>query len=191
MNPTESSPAKYSALAIWSFVLGLLGLVLCPLAPLLGLPGVICGHMGLSRIGKSGGALTGKGLAIAGLITGYFSFALFLAFISLFAMAYRGSMHGPRSGRQPTSFRGRLPAPESLDEAGRKKACIANLQQIQGAKDMWAREHKKSGPDLPTDADLFGSDKYLSEKPVCPSGGTYSLNNLTNKPACSIPDHAW
>ena len=60
MDSTEPSPPQYSALAIASFVLGLLGLVLCPLAPLLGLPGVICGHIGLSRIGKSGGALTGK-----------------------------------------------------------------------------------------------------------------------------------
>jgi len=107
-------------------------------------------------------------------------------------MAYHGSMHGPRSfGRQPARFRGHSPAPENLDEAGRKKACIVNLQQIQGAKDMWALEHKKTGADIPTDADLFGPDKYLTEKPVCPSGGTYSLNNLTNKPACSIPDHAW
>src|SRR5215472_2622143 len=63
-----SSQRKTSALAVWSLVLGIVGLVIPCFAIFTVIPGIICGHMGLSRINKSGGGLTGNGLAIAGLI---------------------------------------------------------------------------------------------------------------------------
>src|SRR5580698_10095170 len=70
LSGTPSQP-KTSPLAIWSLALGIISLVLPCFAILTAIPGVICGHMGLARINKSGGALTGNGLAIGGLITGY------------------------------------------------------------------------------------------------------------------------
>jgi len=42
---------------------------------------------------------------------------------------------------------------------------------------------------VPTDADLFGPDKYIETKPSCPAGGTYTLGSVREKPTCSIPDH--
>lgn len=70
-----------------------------------------------------------------------------------------------------------------------RTACIANLKTIEGAKGLWALEMKKGDADVPTDADLFGPDKNISQKPVCPSGGTYDLKPVSEKPTCSVPDH--
>jgi hypothetical protein len=71
--PTGASPgaagapgkAKTSGLAIASLVAGMLGLCTAGLASIVGL---ILGITALKRIGRSGGALRGRGLAIAGLI---------------------------------------------------------------------------------------------------------------------------
>ena len=71
-----------------------------------------------------------------------------------------------------------------------RQACISTLKAIEGAKANWALEMKKSDNDVPTDADLFGPDKYIEKVPLCPGGGTYSLNAVRDKPTCSIPDHA-
>src|SRR5205814_2241623 len=38
-----------------------------------------------------------------------------------------------------------------------RNACIANMKQIDGAKATWALENKKTGADVPADADLFGA----------------------------------
>src|SRR2546421_11850637 len=56
-----------------------------------------------------------------------------------------------------------------------KAACISNLKTIEGAKAVWALEMKKNDADVPTDADLFGPENNIKEKPICPSGGTYNL----------------
>ena len=65
-----------------------------------------------------------------------------------------------------------------------RNACIANMKQIQGAKATWAMDNKKSGPDVPADADLFGADKYVAKKPECPAGGNYTLENVGTDPTC-------
>ena len=66
------------SLAVWSLVLGILAIVLSVvcIGPLFAIPAVICGHMAYSRIKRSAGALSGEGLALGGLITGYLSLAL-------------------------------------------------------------------------------------------------------------------
>jgi hypothetical protein len=56
---------KTSAAAIWSAVLGGSSFLCCCVT---GLPGLITGIVGLVNIGKSGGRLTGKGLAITGIL---------------------------------------------------------------------------------------------------------------------------
>jgi len=63
--PLPSGPAKTSGAALASFILGLASLLcLCVTA----LPGLICGFVGLSAIGKSNGQLKGKGLAVMGIV---------------------------------------------------------------------------------------------------------------------------
>src|SRR5437763_14281934 len=61
--------------------------------------------------------------------------------------------------------------------ASQKNACIANLKQMDGAKASWALEQKKATTDTPVDSDLFGATVYIRDKPYCPGGGTYSLND--------------
>jgi hypothetical protein len=60
---------RTEGLAVWSFVLSLIGLWCCFLV-VLEIPAVICGHLALSRIRRTP-QLGGRGLAIAGLIIGY------------------------------------------------------------------------------------------------------------------------
>jgi prepilin-type N-terminal cleavage/methylation domain-containing protein len=67
----------------------------------------------------------------------------------------------------------------------RKNICISNLRQINNAKASWSGEKAVLGNALPTDADLFGPDKYVREKPVCPIDGDYTLETLDKRPTCS------
>ena len=76
-------------------------------------------------------------------------------------------------------------------QASQKAACVANLRTMDGAKATWALEQKKNNADVPTDADLFGPTSYIREKPGCPAGGTYSLNQVDAKPTCTVPDHSF
>ena len=73
--------------------------------------------------------------------------------------------------------------------ASQKSACIANLKQIDGAKQTWALENKKVGTDLPVKADLYGTDKYIRDEPTCPASGVYDIGVVNVKPTCTIPDH--
>ena len=68
-----------------------------------------------------------------------------------------------------------------------KAACINNLKTIQGAKEVWALEMKKTDADTPTDGDLFGVDKNIREKPSCPAGGTYTLGPVSENPPAPWP----
>jgi prepilin-type N-terminal cleavage/methylation domain-containing protein len=72
----------------------------------------------------------------------------------------------------------------------KKTTCINNLRTIEGAKVQWSLENKKGDQDVPSDADLFGPDKNIAKKPDCPSGGTYELKAVADKPTCSTPEHA-
>src|SRR5882672_8065003 len=69
--------------------------------------------------------------------------------------------------------------------ASQKNACIANLKQVEGAKATWALEQKKVTTDTPADSDLFGATQYIRDKPACPGGGTYALNQVDTKPTCT------
>ena len=158
---------KNSALAIWSLVLGVLSLTCFSIFS--AIPGVICGHKALSRIKQSGGALTGQGLAIAGLVTGYLGIVWALVVIPLMlAIA--------------------IPNFVKARDTAMQNVCINNLRMIDGAKQQWALEHSKKGDDVPTAADLTPYFKN-GVFPVCLSGGTYTIGAVTNPPTCSIPGH--
>lgn len=90
MNQVQAA-TRTSALAIWSLVLGILGL-LC-FSCLTGIPAIICGHIGRSKIKLSQGALTGDGMALAGLILGYIGTVITIGIIAAIAIpqfaAYR------------------------------------------------------------------------------------------------------
>ena len=163
----QPAQPKTSALAIWSLVLGILSF-LC-FSILSAIPAVICGHKALSRIKSSGGALTGHGLAIGGLVTGYCNLALSLVMIPLLmAIAV------------PNFIKAR--------DTALRVGCIHNLRLIDAAKASWALDKNKKQSDTPTEDDLA---PYLKEHgfPKCPAGGTYKINSVHEKPTCSVPNH--
>jgi prepilin-type N-terminal cleavage/methylation domain-containing protein len=71
-------------------------------------------------------------------------------------------------------------------ESSRAKTCVANLRQIEAAKEQWAMEEKKGATDTPVQADLVGANNYIKKWPECPSGGTYTINNVATAPTCSV-----
>ena len=75
------------AFFLFGFLLSLASIVI-PIGALLG---VIFGHIALVDISRSQGRLVGRGMALAGLITGYviLTIALFLAIIAFAAAALR------------------------------------------------------------------------------------------------------
>jgi len=67
----------------------------------------------------------------------------------------------------------------------KRNRCIANLRQIDGAKEQWALENKLT---VGTAADTTAVNGYLknSQPPACPSGGTYTYGAIGLNPTCSM-----
>jgi competence protein ComGC len=166
--PVSGGQPKTSGLAIWALVLGILAIVLtfiC-IGPILAIPAIICGHLASARINRSGGQLAGKGLAIAGFVTGYVSLALILLLLPIAI---------------PNFIKARNTA--------QNNACISNLRQIDGAKQQWALENQKDASATPTTADL---DKYMKHgfaRFTCAKGGNYKINSVGESPTCTIEGH--
>lgn len=71
-----------------------------------------------------------------------------------------------------------------------RQACIMNMKAIAGAKENWALDYKKGDADAPSDGDLFGRDKYIENRPVCPAGGSYNIGAVADKPTCTVATHS-
>jgi prepilin-type N-terminal cleavage/methylation domain-containing protein len=71
-------------------------------------------------------------------------------------------------------------------ETSRAKSCVANLKQIEAAKEQWAMDTKASPTDTPPESQLYGVDKYIKTTPACPANGTYTIGNMATRPTCSI-----
>jgi competence protein ComGC len=125
-----------------------------------GIPAVICGHLASGRIKRSGGLLDGQGLALAGLITGYISIALFPLMLAIAV---------------PNFVKAR--------EVAQKNTCLNNLRQLDGAIEMFALENKKQPRDPVTLNDLA---PYMKSSMVCPSGGT-SIQDSYRVTDCGSP----
>ena len=102
-------PTRTSRLAVASLVLGILS---CPFSILAGIPGLVCGIMGLNRISRSERAaasprLTGQGLAIAGTILSGLSMLILPVMIGLM-----------------------LPAVQAAREAARRAGCANNIRSM-------------------------------------------------------------
>jgi hypothetical protein len=68
-----------------------------------------------------------------------------------------------------------------------KYSCINNLRQIDGAKEQWALENKKSAgaPTVPEEILQY----IKGGKVVCPKGGIYTFGPVDSAPRCSIAGH--
>jgi prepilin-type N-terminal cleavage/methylation domain-containing protein len=70
-----------------------------------------------------------------------------------------------------------------------KNACIVNLRQIDGAKQMWATENRKTDTDVPAETDIA---PYLkgNQMPTCPgTGAKYNIGAVAQNPTCDTPGH--
>jgi hypothetical protein len=83
MNPATSG------LAIASLVMGLVGLFTCIM--ILGIPAVICGHMAMHQIANSPVPMVGRGMALAGLVCGYLTTLMTLAFLGMIVFSIASS----------------------------------------------------------------------------------------------------
>src|SRR5437667_11491433 len=58
-------------------------------------------------------------------------------------------------------------------ETSRAKTCVANLKEMESAKEQWAMDTKAAPTATPGMTDL--APTYLRLPPVCPTDGTYTL----------------
>ena len=70
-------------------------------------------------------------------------------------------------------------------QTAQKNACINNLRQIDGAKQQWGLENKATTGASPAQSDLQPYIKGATF-PTCPGGGTYTINDLSTSPTCSL-----
>jgi len=75
-------------------------------------------------------------------------------------------------------------------QKGAVAPCIANLKQLEGAKNSWAVENGKTTNDIPKESELCGPNGYIRQKPQCPQGGTYVIGRVGEAPRCTIPEHS-
>jgi len=132
----------------------------------LSLPAIICGHIGLSRIKKSGGTLGGRGFAIAGLALGYSNLVVSLV-MAIFYTAIT------------------IPAFVKARDTSMQNACVNNMRFIDSAKEQWALENaREDGAIVDTD----GVNQYIKGQttPICPKGGRYDYHVIGDDPECSI-----
>lgn len=138
-----SDPPRTSGLAVASLVTALLALGVVP---------VILGHLALSQIKKAAGAVTGRGLALAGLVMGYLQIAALVVLIPILFIGARAWKNGS-------------------DRAG----CIINQRNVQqSVRGYQGINGINPGSGVPIDwQEIFGTGKFLDREPVCPAGGKY------------------
>ena len=66
----------------------------------------------------------------------------------------------------------------------RKNSCIANLKQIDSAKEQYAMEAKLDTGATVTQANL--APTYIKSFPSCPGGGAYTIDVVGTNPSCSL-----
>ncbi len=141
--PAAPAEAKTSGLAITSLVLGILGLFTCGVTSLVGL---ILGIVALVKVNRSGGRLSGNGLAIAGICVS----ALFVLMVPIYAAML-------------------LPALARAKSKAQTIACINNMKQLALGVRMYATDHNNQLPPAATWCDAV--QKYVGNPKVfcCPS----------------------
>lgn len=88
---TPSVPSKVSPQAVWSLILGILSITCLWL--LGSIPAIILGILSIKRIDQSGGALQGRGLGVAGIVTGAVGVLAGLFLWSMFAALTMPAYH--------------------------------------------------------------------------------------------------
>ena len=137
---------KTSGLAVCSLVLGILSLM-C-FGAFTGLPAIVCGHIAQSSIKNSNGTISGSGLAIGGLITGYIG-------TILTTIAVLGIIAGMM-----------LPAVSMARERARRTQGMSNLKHIGLSCQMYAIDNDEKFPSSFKELDAVGTPVLLFKCPA-------------------------
>lgn len=82
-----------------------------------------------------------------------------------------------------------IPSAMPARPAAQRYACISNLRAIQDAKTDWGRTNNKLSADIPTEADLYGTNStagILRHRHICPRGGIYTIGAVAQNPTCTF-----
>jgi prepilin-type processing-associated H-X9-DG protein len=166
--PVPSVEGKTSSLAIWSLVLGIVGLPLCGLGTIAGL---VLGILAIVKINQSAGALKGRGLAIAGIVISSIALLVLPAAMLLPALARA-------KGRAQSII------------------CMNNLKQLGLGMMMYRTDNKEQWPAANKWCDAIHS-YVVSDKPFkCVASTTserssYAFNaRLAGTPGSEVRDPA-
>lgn len=129
--------AKTSGLAVASMICGISSLLL--LLP--AIPAVILGHMGLSAIKKSAGALKGGGMAVTGLVTGYLMIAAIPIIAILASLA--------------------VPAFNSIQKQALQMKSVVNAKQLVLGMRQYAADHEGN---FPPSLETLYEEKILDDR---------------------------
>lgn len=170
--PPDMPKAKTSALAIWSFVLSIVGLFTCMITSL---PALICGIVGLVKINNSKGGLKGSGLAITGIVIPAISIILLPIFAMILAIM--------------------MPALGKARSTAQQMVCITNLSGIGKAMMLYANDYNDEFPPADRWCDLLVEKCDVApEQFCCPSSGakegesSYVFNiNLAGRKMSQVP----
>ena len=175
-NPVSTSVLpRTSKLAIASFVMGLVSLVICVLWPILVLPAIICGIIALVKISGSNGSLKGTGYAITGIILPAVM-AVLLPFLAMFLAIL-------------------MPALAKAKDVSQRIVCATNLRGLSCAMTVYANDYDNQLPPADRWCDLLISKGNVSPKSlVCPDSdavegeSSYAMNiNVVGKKLDQLP----
>jgi prepilin-type N-terminal cleavage/methylation domain-containing protein len=77
-----------------------------------------------------------------------------------------------------------VPGMISATENTNRRSCIANLHEIEAAKEQYAVEHHASNDTLLPPRALV--PEYMPKWPVCQAGGKYQINPIDTPAQCSL-----
>jgi len=118
-------PPETSGKAIFSLISGILFLI-----PPFSLVAVIFGHLSLSEIRRSAGRLTGRGLAVAGLVLGY------LGVLEIVGLIVLGIVATPATNKS---------AMQKMMVMNNENSVVASVRSLNTAEIAYAQAHRDSG----------------------------------------------
>jgi prepilin-type processing-associated H-X9-DG protein len=145
-------PARTSGLAITSLVLGILGI--CGITALVGL---VLGIVALVKINRSGGRLSGQGLAIAGICVS--------GFMLLVSIPFMAGLTLPALARAKQ----RAQAISQPQQRAQTINCINNMKQLGLAVRIYAVDHDGQLPPMATWCDAIQTNVGSPKVFQCPS----------------------